>query len=141
MALLTPSNLRTVRFELKGIEEYLEQIKKAGGNIDETVSKAIEESAKPVYEDIRTWAERHKMTGETLEGIDISEVQQDGDKFFIEVGVNTEKSKNAWHAVFVEYGTPTQNADPGIRPAFDNNKSKVKKIQRQILKQGGVPTE
>lgn len=141
MAMLTPRNLKTVRFEVKGIEEYLDKIKKAGRSVDETVKQAIQESAKPIYEDIKAWAEKHRRSGDVSEGINVSEVQQEGFNFFVEVGVDTNKSPNSWHAVFTEYGTPTQDADPGIRPAFSSNKSKVKAIQKKILAQGGVPTE
>lgn len=137
--LLTPSNLRTVRFELKGFEEYLEKIQQVGGNLEECVSKSIEESAKPIYEDIKSWAEKHKRTGQVLEGVSMSGVQKEGNNFFVEVGIDTNKSPDAWHAVFTEYGTPTQPADPGIRTAFDSNKKKVKNIQKRILAQGGMP--
>lgn len=141
MQLLTPSNLKTVRFELKGLDEYLAKIQAAGGNIEETVRDALAESAKPIYEDIEKWAEAHKLTGTTLKGVSMSDVQQDGDKFFVEVGIDSGKEENAWHAVFVEYGTPTNAADPGIRRAFEENKARVKGIQRDIFKKGGVPVE
>ena len=139
--LLTPSNLKTVKFELKGLDEYLENIQKAGNNIEESVKKAIEESAKPIHDDIKQWAEKHKMTGAVLEGVDITDIKQDGNKYYVEVGINTDKSENSWHAVFTEYGTPTQTADPGIRTAFSKNKSKILKIQKEILAQGGVPVD
>lgn len=139
--ILTPSNLRTARLELSGIEEYLEKIKRAGNNVDEYVENAIDESAKIIYKDIEKWAEKHKMTGAVLEGIRRTDVQKEGNNYFVDVGIDTSLSPNSWHAVFVEYGTPTNPADPGIRPAFDNNKSKIKRIQRQVLAQGGVPVE
>ena len=52
--LLTSSNLKTIKFELKGLDEYLKKIQDMGGNIDEAVEKAVVESAKPIYEDIQT---------------------------------------------------------------------------------------
>lgn len=140
----TPSNLtknRTISLKLSGIEEYLKKIQEVGGNVEESVSEVIAKSAKPVYEDIKAWAEKHKFTGATLKGVDLSEVKQEGNYFYVDVGINTDKSENAWHAVFVEYGSPHNAADPGIRNAFTNNKSKVKKIQRDILKKAGMPDE
>lgn len=139
--LLTPSNLKSVRFELKGLDEYLKKIQNSGSNIEEAVTKAIEESAKPIHEDIKAWAEKHELTGATLKGVTLSEVQQDGNKFFIDVGIDTNKSPQSYHAVFVEYGTPTQPADPGIRNAFSQNKNKVKNIQKDILTKEGIPIE
>lgn len=141
MPLMTPSNLKTVKLKVDGIEEYLEKIKKAGGDIVETVKEAIGESAKPIHEDIRIWAEKHKMTGATLKGVSLDEVKVEGNDIYVDVGIDTTLSPLSWHAVFVEFGTPKQAADPGIRPAFDNNKSKVKKIQKTILAKGGVPVD
>lgn len=130
-----------VRMQLSGLEEYLENLKRAGANIDEVVSEAIYESAKPIEADIRAWAEKHKRTGAVLEGVELTPVQREGDRLFVEVGVSTEKNPHAWHAAFVEYGTPKMKADPGIWPAFNKNKAKVRRIQREILQRGGVPID
>lgn len=139
--LLTPSNLKSVKFQLTGLDQYLEKIQKAGKNIDDAVAKAVEESAVPIFEDIRKWAEKHEMTGAVLAGVNISQVQMEGNKFWVEVGIDSDKSKFSWHAVFVEYGSPTTPPDPGIRPAFANNKKNVKQIQRNVLKKGGIPDD
>jgi HK97 gp10 family phage protein len=130
-----------VKVQLTGLEEYIENLRKAGANIDEVVSEAIQESAKPIFEDIRSWAEKHERTGAVLKGVEMTEVQRDGDKFFVDVGISTEKSPEAWHAVFTEYGTPKMKADPGVWPAFKKNRAKVKKIQRDILQRGGIPID
>lgn len=135
------TNRRSVRLEVSGLEDYLQRINATGRNVDDAVKTAIFESAQPIYNDIRDWAERHRRTGVMLEGVDLSEPQQSGNEISVTVGINDEKSPGAWHAVFVEYGTPTQPADPGIRNAFDNNKTKVKKIQREVLKREGMPID
>ena len=75
-----------------------------------------------------------------MEGVAVSDVQHDGNYFFVEIGVDENTSKGSWHAVFVEYGTPTQEADPGIRMAFESNKGKVRKIEKDILQKEGIPT-
>ena len=135
-----PSSTK-VSFRVTGLEEYLEKIHKTGGNMDKLVVDAIEASAQPIANDIRKWAKKHKRTGAALEGVDISPIKRDGDQIFVEVGINAKKNKNAWHIVFVEYGTPRKAADPGIRPAFQKNKTKVKNIQKEILQKGGVPID
>ncbi len=117
----------------------MKNVQDAGRNVDEVVQEALKQCGHPVYEDILDWANRHELTGATMEGVAISGVQRDGNRYFVDVGIDTNKSKNAWHAVFVEYGTPTQAADPGIRNAFDSNYRKVISIQKRILKAGGVP--
>lgn len=130
-----------VSFRVTGLDEYLEKIQKIGANLDEIVSDALTESAKPIYDDVKTWVEKHKRTGVALKGVDQSRVQREGLKYFVEVGVNSEKSPGAWHIAFVEYGTPKMAADPGIRPAFKKNQAKVKKIQVDILQKAGVPID
>lgn len=139
--LLTPSNLKSVRFEVSGLDAYLQKIQAAGKSIEQAVSEAIAESAKPIHKDIEAWAEKHKQTGTVLDGVAISEVQRVGDSFFVDVGIDDNQSPGAWHAVFTEYGTPTQPADPGVRNAFSENKANVKKIQREILKKAGMPVD
>lgn len=135
-----------VRFQITGLEQYLENLKKAGANIDEVVAEAIQESAKPIEADIKKWAEKHKRTGAVLRGVWTTPLKRDGDKFFVEVGISgnemdDELKSEAWHAVFLEYGTPKMKADPGIGPAFRNNKTKIKTIQKRILERGGVPID
>ncbi|GIO36881.1 hypothetical protein J41TS12_17420 [Paenibacillus antibioticophila] len=135
------TNRRSVSLDLTGLEEYAQRIAETGRNVDDAVAKAVHESAKPIYDDIKDWAERHKRTGVGLEGVDLSDPEQSGNDISVTVGINDDKAPGSWHMVFTEYGTPTQPADPGIRNAFDNNKSKVKKIQREVLKREGMPID
>lgn len=130
-----------VKFDFSGLEEYMKAIRDAGGNVEEIVSEAIYESAKPVHADIEKWAEKHKRTGAALKGVDLSRPKSEGGLIYVDVGINSEKSPNAWHIAYVEYGTPRAKADPGIRDAFNRNKARVKKIQRDILKRGGLPID
>lgn len=127
-------------FKLNGFDEYLGKIQQVGNNIDDAVKEAVEESGKPITNDIKSGAERHRRTGAVVEAIEQSEAKQNGNFIYTEIGVNEEKAKaGAWHAVFQEYGSPTFPSDPFIRPSFDNNKSNVKSIQRKVLKKWGVP--
>lgn len=132
---------RSVRLDVSGLEEYAKRITATGRNFDEAAAKAVYESAKPIYDDIHDWAEKHKKSGVMLEGVDLSEPEISGNEVGVFVGINEEKSPGSWHAVFTEYGTPTQPADPGIRNGFENNRSKVKKIQREVLKREGMPID
>lgn len=135
---MTPSNLKSIRFDVQGLEEYTKRIQQAGRNVDEYVKRALEESVKPIHQEITKWAEAHELTGATVKGVSLSDVKRDGGRFYVEIGIDTSQSKLAWHAVFVEYGTPRQPADPGIRRAF-GQKARVKKIQLDVLKKGGIP--
>lgn len=132
---------KSIKLEVSGLEEHLKRITDAGKNVDNAVKLAIHESAKPIQDDIKEWAERHKLSGTTLEGVDLTEPEQAGNDIFVNVGINDDKSPGAWHGTFIEHGTPTNPADPGIRTAFESNKSKVKKIQRDVLIREGMPVD
>ncbi|WP_379135986.1 HK97-gp10 family putative phage morphogenesis protein [Paenibacillus sp. sgz500958] len=135
------TNSRTITLDVSGVEDYLARVAAAGRSVDDAVKKALTESAAPIQADISKWAEKHKLTGTTLAGVDVADPQQFGNKIVVQVGIDDTKSPGAWHSTFVEYGTPTQPADPGIRMAFEKNKSKVKKIQREVLKREGLPVD
>jgi HK97 gp10 family phage protein len=135
-----------VKFKATGLEEYLERLKTVGANIDEVVSQAIQESAKPIEADIKKWAEKHKRTGAVLAGVWTTPISKEGGLIYTEVGISGSSmdengESEAWHAVFLEYGTPKMKADPGIGPAFRKNKAKVVKIQKEVLEKGGVPVD
>jgi HK97 gp10 family phage protein len=126
-----------VQIKFTGLEEYVERLRKANANIDDIIEEAVRESAKPVFEDIKKWAEKHKRTGAVLEGLEMSPVRNIGGKIYLWLGIDTVKSPNAWHATFVEYGTPRVKADPGISNAFKKNLSKIRKIQKEVIERRG----
>lgn len=127
-------------FKLTGIEEYLKKVEASGNNIEDAVKEAIKESAEPILTEMKEKAAPHFRTGKVFESLEISQIHQNGNFISVEVGVNKEKAKEgAWTAVFQEYGSPTFPKDPFLRPSFDNNKSKVRSIQRKVLKKWGVP--
>ena len=139
---MSVSNLNTkhVKLEVRGLEEYLKRIEQAGKNIDEAVAKAIAASTEPVQKDIDAWVNKHRETGAVQAGVIPLEVERDGNVISAELGITGDNE--SWHAVFVEYGSPKNRpADPGIRLAFENNAAKVKKIQRDVLREAGVPVD
>jgi len=121
-------------FDVKGIEEKLKVLKRLGADIDKIATEAVEKSAEPIVEDIRPWAEKHKRTGAAVAGVIEPKAKNSAGYISAEVGIkSTAQHPDAWHIVFVEYGTPRAPADPAIRPAFKKNRVKVKRIQKEIL--------
>lgn len=135
------TNSRSIRLDVSGVEDYLARVAAAGRSVDEAVKMALHESAAPILSDIEKWAEKHKLTGTVVAGVSLADPKQYGNEIVVQVGIDDEKSPGAWHATFVECGTPTNTADPGIRLSFEKNKSKVKKIQRDVLKREGMPLD
>jgi HK97 gp10 family phage protein len=128
---------------LSGFDEYLKKIEQAGKNVDEAVRKAIDESVKPIVEDMKAGATRHKRSGDVYEAIRATPAERSGNYTYSNVGVDIDNHPEAIEAVFQEYGDSHSPGfpDPFIRPAFDNNKSKIKKIQREVLIKEGVPID
>jgi|GEM_PF-6996082 len=139
--LLTPSNLKSIRFELSGLDEYAKAVQVAGNKVDEAIADAIEEIKEGIKDDIDSWAKEHENSGAVMRSVDATEVKQDGNYIYSDVGINSDKDYLGWHAVFVEYGTPRMPADPGIRNAFEWWRRKSKKIYKKHLEKRGVPIE
>ena len=138
--LLTPSNLKSVRFTVSGLDEYAKKVIAAGNNVDDAVTEAVNEIKEGVRGDVQVWADKHRMTGAVAESVNATDVQHDGNYIYADVGIDSDVNYGSWHAVFTEYGTPTQPADPGIRTAFANWKRKSKKIFKKYLEKWGVPS-
>jgi len=121
----------SMKLDLKGFDNLLERIKKAGGDINAAAEQALIESAKPFNEDLKAGIEKHRLTGVTEKSMKPLEVKWEGNIATLNVGFDMKKG--GLPALFIEYGTPTQKADPFIRPAITKNTPKARKIQKKVL--------
>lgn len=139
--ILTPSNMKATRFEVSGLDEYMERVKRAGNSVDDAVADGVAEIKEEVKKQIEAWAESHdgKYTGAVANSVEATDVIRVGNQIYAEIGIDGNKEPGGWHAVFVEYGTPHQAADPGIRNAFFWAKKKSKEIYKKHFKKRGLP--
>jgi HK97 gp10 family phage protein len=121
----------SIKLNLKGLDELLERIKKAGGSIEQAAEKALVESAEPFFDDLKAGIAEHRLTGETERSLRKNKVEWEGGKASVKIGFDI--NNGGLPALFVEYGTPTQKAQPFIRPAIVKNKPKAKRIQQTVL--------
>lgn len=133
--LLTPTNLKAVRFELSGLDEFVQKLLKLDKDVDTIFEKAINEIKEGIRADIKEWASKHYDTGIVYESVNASSVFNDGNNLYAMVGIDSNIHYDAWHAVFVEYGTPTIPADPGVRRAFDKWRKKSPEIFEKYLQE------
>lgn len=136
--LLTPSNLKAVKLTVSGLDEYATKIAKAGRSIDDAAAEAVNEIKEGVYYDILPWAEKHYFTGATFKSLNASDIKRNGNYIYAEVGIDSDIEYLSWHAVFAEYGTPNQAADPGIRMAFAKWERKSGSIFKRVFAKWGV---
>ncbi len=128
-------------FELKGLETYLERLAAARVDLDRAVTDVLTEAA-PVAEQeltsalLKTRQPDEVWTGETESTIVSSEVGQEGNYQFVEVRVG---GPAAPQAIYKEYGTVRQAAEPFFRPAFRKlRQGQVKKMLKQVLQRFGL---
>lgn len=125
-------------FTIKGLDSYLEDLAAAGRDVDEVVTDLLTEAA-PIAEaelqaNLRKTSET--WTGATSETIFTTEVQQDGNYIFIEIGADTSQDPAGF---FKEYGTARQAAEPFLRPAFTKlRRSELKRMLKATLERFGL---
>lgn len=131
----------SMKLDLSGFNDMLERIQKAGGSIEKAAEKALSESAKPFYQDLKAGIEKHQRSGLTEKSLlDPNNIKWDGNRVTLKVGFDM--SKGGLAALFIEYGVNrlskkgkavVQKPDPFIQPAIRKNQSKARKIQQEEL--------
>ncbi|MFA6717909.1 MAG: hypothetical protein WCS15_02395 [Prevotella sp.] len=96
-----------------------------------------------VEADMKAGAERHKKNGAVVDAIESKPAEANGFGVWADIGIDIEKHPEALHGVYQEYGDGHSPGfpDPFVRPSFDNNKAKIKSIEKAELKKWGVPVE
>lgn len=132
-----------VSISINGMDKLLEKIESAGNNIDDACKEAVNEAIKIPVKSMKEGAERHKKSGDVVNSIEVFPAKQVGNYIYATAGIDIKKHPEAAHAVFQEYGDghSTEFPDPFVRPAIDNNRSAIKKVERDVLKARGVPIE
>jgi len=128
---------------ISGMDEYLKKIQAAGNSIEEACKAAVNAATPIVEADMKLGAERHKDSGDVVDAIEAMPAEVKGLGAYALVGIDMDKHPEAIHAVYQEYGDGHSPSfpDPFVRPAFDNNKAKIKAAERAELKKWGVPVE
>lgn len=125
------------KFVLKGLDEYLENLARAGADIDVAAERALMEGAKVIQEQMI--ADVPIDTGNLKDHIKIKGPQRDANYIYVEVGVIHDKDftddETARYANSVEYGNSSMAAQPFIRPAFDKSKSAAVRAMKEVLMQ------
>ena len=125
-----------LKLDVKGIEDYLERIEKAGGNVDAAAMKAIKESADVAERELRNAASA-KVPSSITEAI-TTEVSVSGNTYFARVGwkrgiYDPKNLSQGYKAIFLNYGTPRVKPRNFIETAKKKAKKPIKDIQNQVL--------
>lgn len=118
-----------------GGDEIIQRLDKAGANVEEALGTALLNSAEPIKVELLEFIKKHKCTRET-EDTFVTEVKTDlNNKLYCYVGFNLKKEdgKPGLPALFLNYGTPIQDATYFIDNAIERNLNNIKKIQIETL--------
>ena len=124
------------KISTKGFEEYLEKLAAAGQDVDKSIHKALDAGADVAIEGMRRRVP--KDTGNLENHINKTEVKQNGNYSFIEVGVLSADDETARYGNAQEYGTSSMPAQPYIRPTMKEDAGKIRKAMKESLSEDGV---
>lgn len=124
--------------EMYGVSELLNNIEKAGGNVDEAVKKAVDKSLEIVGADMQSFMAQHKQTGDTMESYEQVPAKVDGGKVVGNAGYKVDGG--GLPAIFLDVGTPKQKPHFYRYYAVENNYRRIEQIQRATLEEilGGL---
>lgn len=130
-------------FSVEGLDQFFAKIEAAGKNIDTACKKAVDSVVPTVEKSMREGAERHRLTGEVVDALEVQAAQQQGNYIYGRVGIDLDKHPEAFEGVFQEYGDghSPEFPDPFIRPAVDDNRKQINKTIKQVLRKEGMPVE
>lgn len=133
----------SAKFSVSGVEEFFKKIEAAGKNIDTACKKAVDATLPVIEKTMREGAERHRLTGDVVNAIEVVGAKQQGNYIYGQVGIDLDKHPEAFEGVFQEYGDghSPEFPDPFIRPAVDNNKKQINATIKKVLKSEGMPVE
>lgn len=118
--------------EFYGSSELIKRIESLGGNVEKALAKSLKEGAKKPYEDMKAYAEQHKLTGDTLNSLELQEpIIKNG---VIKMKVGFIVKNGGLPALFLNYGTPRIAPSFFIDKAFEDNADEIKRLQEETLK-------
>jgi len=125
--------------EFKALSLFMEDLAKAGQDIDSAVETLLRDEEPYVENELRDNLKRtsEQWTGETANSIQISGVQRDGNYIFLEA---TAGGGEAPGAIYKEFGNTRQAAEPFVRPTFRGHllKNRLRKAMKTMMKQMGL---
>ena len=133
----------SANFSVSGVDEFFKKIENLGKSIDSACKKAVDATLPIIEKSMREGAERHRLTGDVVNAIEVIAAKQQGNYIYGRVGIDLDKHPEAFEGVFQEYGDghSPEFPDPFVRPAVDNNRKQINSTVKKVLKSEGMPIE
>lgn len=130
--------------QLKGFDDLLEQIQKAGGSIDKAADSCLRQSAQIMQSELKAQMQAAGVDGDLINSMPPPEITVDGNNYRAAVGYkkgnyDPRNPSDGYKVVFLNFGTPRRTmhgkvaARGFIKKAKDKARPQIKKAQRATL--------
>jgi hypothetical protein len=130
--------------QLKGFDDLLEQIQKAGGNIDRAADSCLRQSAKIMQSELKSQMQAAGVDGDLINSMPPPQITVENNRYSAAVGYkkgnfDPNDPSDGYKVVFLNYGTPrrTKHGKVAARGFIQKAKKKarpqIKKAQRETL--------
>jgi HK97 gp10 family phage protein len=121
-----------VKMELKGLEEYLEQLVQVEKDVDAVAANALKAGGDVLLKGMQRRVP--KDTHNLEQNLKCTEPVRDGNYTFVEVGLSKDTdAETARYGTAQEYGTSSMEAQAYIRPTVDADAGKARKAMKEVL--------
>ena len=130
--------------QLKGFDDLLEQIQKAGGSIDQAADSCLRQSAQIMQAELKAQMQAADVDSDLINSMPQPQITVDGNNYSAAVGYkkgnfDPNNLSDGYKVVFLNYGTPNRTmhgkvaARGFIDKAKKNARPQIKKAQQATL--------
>ena len=130
--------------QLKGFDDLLEQIQKAGGSIDRAADSCLRQSAQIMQSELNSQMQAAGVDGDLINSMPPPQITVENNRYSAAVGYkkgdfDPSNPSDGYKVVFLNYGTPrrTKHGKVAARGFIQKAKKKarpqIKKAQRETL--------
>lgn len=134
----------SIKLKLEGFDDLFEQIKKAGGTVEQAANSCLKESAQIMHSELKTQMQKSNVDGGLISRMPSPEVEVKGNRYTARVGYkkgnyDPNNPSDGYKVVFLNYGTPNRSkhgkiTERGfIQRAKKKARPRIKKAQEETL--------
>lgn len=141
----------SIKLKLEGFDNLFEEIKRAGGTVDQAAKSCLKKSAKIMHNELKSQMQKANVDSELINRMPPPEIEANANRYTARVGYkkgnyNESDPSDGYKVVFANYGTPRrskhgqQPAKGFIQKAKKKARPQIKKAQEETLNEiiGGL---
>jgi HK97 gp10 family phage protein len=125
----------TGRLDFSGLSNYLEEIARAGLDVDAAAARALDAGAQPILQEMEVLVP--KDTHNLENHLNVDGPHRTGNFSYVDIGIVTADKDTAIYGNVQEYGSSSVEAQPYIRPSFKSRKARAMRAMKDSLKSEG----